>query len=35
MFELFVTNNLRIVTFDSARMRLCDDGKDKKFLKNN
>lgn len=32
MFELFGTNDLRMEEFDSGRMKLCDDGKVKKFL---
>lgn len=32
MFELFGTNDLRIVKFDTGRMRLCEEGKAKKFL---
>lgn len=31
MFEFFETGCLRIVKFDTERMRLCEEGKFKKF----
>lgn len=34
MFEFFETGCLRIVKFDTERMRLCEEGKFKKFLDN-
>lgn len=34
MFEFFETGCLRIVKFDTDRMRLCEEGKFKKFLDN-